>query len=619
MKYSELASNLISKVADDSMKIVLYYKVSNRYWNIGNLKSFKSETEKALSLAIKSKEVYLVAKGNSYLGDYYKTISTKRDIAHAHYMKSARSFYNLNKNKELAEVNLKVARNLSNIGDLGRSEVYTLKALKYFYKSNDYKNEFEAICLLGYISDQLNENDEAVKYMKKAVDIAENNNLGQLSCSLAYNNLGRMLLNENAYVEALAFFQKSLKYKNLKQEDIILYSVLLENIAEIYEETKIGDGRVEELFIKSLKIKDSMQIDQVNTRIHLSQYYRRSNQMSKGYSQAQQALFYAKKGNRPHEKIAALKNLIQFNTNKEKYLSDLAKLYDMVTVDDRKLKNNLSRVEYETNEVIEEKEKAIRQKRTMLGLSIFILVVSGFIFFIRHQRTKQKQIQLQNDQQYANEEIYRLMLDQQRRFEEIRQDEKNRIARDLHDSVMNRLASTRLNLFVLSRKTDIETIEKCLPYIAEIQDIEKEIRDISQNLSLEKIVQKNKFQMLINDLIEKHRSISTMFFLVEFDELFNWDELDTKVKIHIYRIIQEVIQNAMKYSGANTISLSFKFSDNALTVDINDNGKGFKLNKVKRGMGIKNILFRGKEISAKIDIKSNKNGTKISVVIPIYL
>ena len=75
------------------------------------------------------------------------------------------------------------------------------------------------------------------------------------------------------------------------------------------------------------------------------------------------------------------------------------------------------------------------------------------------------------------------MLAQKAKEDEARQTEKKRIARELHDGIMNKLSSTRLNLAILSKKTDTETIQKCLTYINQINQIETDIRNISHDLN----------------------------------------------------------------------------------------------------------------------------------------
>src|SRR5690606_36066512 len=104
--------------------------------------------------------------------------------------------------------------------------------------------------------------------------------------------------------------------------------------------------------------------------------------------------------------------------------------------------------------------------------------------------------------------IYHLISEQQNNISHGRQEEKKRIARELHDGVMNRLASTRLNLFILNKKRDDETIDKCLSLIDNIQDIEKEIRQVAHDLDSEIFSGNKSFNILLEALFDEVRSVS---------------------------------------------------------------------------------------------------------------
>jgi len=114
-------------------------------------------------------------------------------------------------------------------------------------------------------------------------------------------------------------------------------------------------------------------------------------------------------------------------------------------------------------------------------------------------------MRLLQDQQKANEEIYQLLQNQQNKMDEGRQLEKKRIAQDLHDGIMNRLASTRLNLHVIAENSETETIKKCLPFIDGIQEIEKEIRNIAHDLNSNVFSNKASFIGIIESFIEEQK------------------------------------------------------------------------------------------------------------------
>jgi signal transduction histidine kinase len=292
---------------------------------------------------------------------------------------------------------------------------------------------------------------------------------------------------------------------------------------------------------------------------------------------------------------------------------------------ERAVRNKFARIEFETDEIISqkntieaEKNKISVQRWVILGFSLIGILVLALLYLTKMQHAKNKELKYEKQQQIANEEIYQLMLDQQSNIDEGRKKEKKRISQELHDGVMSRLTSTRLNLFVLSKKTDPETIQKCLMHIADIQNIEKEIRSISHDLAQDKFIGKDSFKIIIESLFDSQKSISTTAFDLKIDKSINWELVESATKMHIYRICQEAIQNIHKYANAKKCKVTFENSDNQLQIKIKDDGVGFDSEKSASGIGIKNMNSRIESINGKINIESKiGKGTLLNLEIPI--
>ncbi|AUX18305.1 response regulator transcription factor family protein [Flavobacterium columnare] len=209
------------------------------------------------------------------------------------------------------------------------------------------------------------------------------------------------------------------------------------------------------------------------------------------------------------------------------------------------------------------------------------------------------------------------MLQQQHLINDTRQQEKKRISQELHDGVMSKLTSTRLNLFILSKRQDPETIQKCLKHIENIQNIEKELRNISHDLNQDTFLEKESFKLIIQNLFEDYCNAINIEYILEMDPNIIWEAIETSTKIDIYRILQESLQNTYKYSHATLIILSIKRVLDRLIIDIEDNGVGFDINKVKEGIGIKNINSRAKSMNGEVKFYSTINkGTHINLSLP---
>jgi signal transduction histidine kinase len=212
------------------------------------------------------------------------------------------------------------------------------------------------------------------------------------------------------------------------------------------------------------------------------------------------------------------------------------------------------------------------------------------------------------------------MLAQKAIEEETRQAEKKRIALELHDGIMNKLASTRLNLFILSQKNDPETIASCLVHISQIHNIEQEIRNIAHDLNKDVFEETNSFITLIKDFITDQNTTAKAHYALELAHDIDWSSISSEIKMNMFRIIQEASHNANKYSNANNLTIAIVQDFNNICMSIADNGVGLDPKTSKGGIGIQNMRQRIHLLKGKFTINSKeKNSTYINISIPMLL
>jgi signal transduction histidine kinase len=285
---------------------------------------------------------------------------------------------------------------------------------------------------------------------------------------------------------------------------------------------------------------------------------------------------------------------------------------------ERNFRDKFARIAYETDEISQEKETAIKQKWIIVTIAGVIIVIIVLLLIITRQRSKQKELQFQQLQQKANGEIYHLMLAQKAKEDEARQTEKKRIARELHDGIMNKLSSTRLNLAILSKKTDTETIQKCLTYINQINQIETDIRNISHDLNQDVFQEEDSFRKMIEDFVNQQNTTSKTHYELELDNDIDWNAISSEIKMHLYRIIQEASHNINKYGQAKKASISLVLDAPNICMAITDNGIGFDTSVSSKGIGIQNMQTRVKLLNGKFSIRSTKRDTTcVNIAIPI--
>lgn len=175
------------------------------------------------------------------------------------------------------------------------------------------------------------------------------------------------------------------------------------------------------------------------------------------------------------------------------------------------------------------------------------------------------------------------------------EEERKRIAIAVHDDIGNRLNILSLWL----NNLDIEDASASEVISNQISELIDNTRSISHSLypvNLEKLGLILYIEELITNLSAK---ISISLYLSS-----QYLKKNLFVEVQIYRIIQEFTTNVIKHSGANRIDILIKEFDHFTGIVITDNGRGFEYEKVKKGMGIKNIESRIKSMSAEFKWKS---------------
>jgi signal transduction histidine kinase len=193
--------------------------------------------------------------------------------------------------------------------------------------------------------------------------------------------------------------------------------------------------------------------------------------------------------------------------------------------------------------------------------------------------------------------------------------ERERIERDLHDTVSQTVFSTRLIAEILPElwKKDRKEAKKQLENLKILaEESLTDMRRILLELKPDSFEEED-LEDLIGQIIKSARLRSNMD--IKIKVIGEKADLDARVKEALYRISQESINNSIKHSGASKLNIELKFLPENLNLKIEDNGNGFNTEKIdKNKYGLYIIKERAKTIGALIDIKSNKGkGTKTTL------
>ncbi|WP_340199303.1 tetratricopeptide repeat protein [Ascidiimonas sp. W6] len=615
INYAKEAFNKSKELAQDSIYIKSGFNLARALFS-NDKEEFKRFTLIIKNYSEKVKDSFGIGKASSYLGNYYYNIS-KNDSAYFHFYEATKMLRKIKKERELADALLNMSIIQKNEKDFIAGEVASIEAIPIYKKLKDDEQLSSVYNNLGIISNELKDYDKAIEYHNKSLDYAKIAGVGSKSEITSLNNLGVVYQNLEMYAKAIEYYEKALSFEKIDTLHTKQYAMLLDNLS--YAQLLLGETQgLPEFFLYSLKIRDSIGDvpGQIINNVHIAEFYLSQQDTLSAKKYVTDALTLAEDTQSYGDMLTPLKLLSDIDNGKDgwKAAKQHMEISESLQEAERKIRNKFARIRFETDQIEQKNKEISKQKDLFIGISAVLLMFGIFIYIIRKQQEKNKELKFSKAQQEKNEEIYNLMLSQQQKLEEGRQQEKKRISQELHDGVLSKLFGTRLNLDSLNLRNDEQTIQTRTKYIDELKSIEQEIRQISHDLNTEIYDSNLGYTEVISNLISSQAQLGNLEYKFQSDSHISWETMSNKVKIHLYRIIQEALQNINKHANARNIKLTFKKNDDSLQIDISDDGVGFDSNKIKNGIGLKNIKSRVKEIGGKLQLNSAVGGgTNISI------
>lgn len=241
---------------------------------------------------------------------------------------------------------------------------------------------------------------------------------------------------------------------------------------------------------------------------------------------------------------------------------------------------------------------------------VVVLITGLFFFVIIYQRKMIKnQVQLRRLEDVQQQELLKAVIETQ-------ETERKRLAEDLHDSVGQVLSAIKLKLHRLDKLNEVEGVNELLVDTRKLTDeCIQEIRNIIHNV----------LPPVLTDfgLIDALKALCTKMdentsIQVTFSKKLDDMRFPSQIELTLYRIAQELFGNAVKHSEATSIHVDLSKQGNTVVMSFRDNGKGFDIDSVKHGFGLKNLRSRASLINGKIDIYSKpSSGTVTTINVPL--
>ena len=197
------------------------------------------------------------------------------------------------------------------------------------------------------------------------------------------------------------------------------------------------------------------------------------------------------------------------------------------------------------------------------------------------------------------------------------ENERQRIAKDLHDGVGQMMSAAKMNLSAFESEINFageqkRSFEKVIQLVDESC---REVRNVS-HIMMPNALMKNELSAAIREFVDKldKKSLQVQVYTEGLDQY-----VDANTKLVLYRVLQECVTNVIKHAAATTLDISVIRSTDGIDAMVEDNGKGFDtINKNSfEGIGLKNIRTRVEYLKGTVDIDSiPEQGTVIAIHIP---
>lgn len=243
----------------------------------------------------------------------------------------------------------------------------------------------------------------------------------------------------------------------------------------------------------------------------------------------------------------------------------------------------------------------------ILAVLLGLLGVSAWLRFRLKQKTR-LQNEIMKQQELASKAVI-----------EAEEDERQRIARDLHDGVGQMMSAAKMNLSAFESGLHFnnpeikQSFEKIIGLVDESC---REIRNVSHNMMPNALL-KNNLATAIRDFIDKieTKSLSIHLYTEGLDT-----RLDSNTETVFYRVIQECVNNVIKHANASSLDISIIRDKEGISATIEDNGKGFDTGNKENfdGIGLKNIITRIEYLKGTVEFDSAPGrGTLIALNVPV--
>jgi signal transduction histidine kinase len=473
------------------------------------------------------------------------------------------------------------------LDQLEKSKKYYLMALEISRKNNDRHLLVQSLSGLGTLYKQMHELDTSLAYYNQAYQLVDTN-IKNLQLGDIYANTGAIYHDKGNLDKALPYYQAAFKiYQDVDYPEGIL--ALLNNIGQAY--SSLNKYKEASIYLDS--------------GLRLAIYYKFDTKRNKLLNSISENYYNWGDYKKAYEFLVRHKLLSDsiFNLDNSKMIHELETKYQKQQ--DQALILTL------------EKENLLKtiQKNAILYSAIALIMLALFlVLYLRQRMTKNKIIAEQKIRQLEEEKKFlsaKLLVEGQ-------EEERKRIARELHDGLGVLLSATKMQFtsLKLSLPENKELFDRAVKLLEQASG---DVRKISHNM-MPGLLTKLGFYEAVEDLIDNVKDTPGLHAecIIEGDQ----SRLPENEEIMLYRVVQEMVNNTIKHARAKNITLQVTRAGKELQLIYKDDGVGFDAEKVlaspTASLGLKSIQSRIGFLNGDLRIDSAPGqGVRYTVTVPV--
>ncbi len=471
---------------------------------------------------------------------------------------------------------LRVAKLLNNMGIVHSSMGDKEKAESYYLRSKKMRSDIGDLAGVGATLISLgnlwvkNMPLRAQPYYEEALQIFreadDKKNLGQ-----ALNNIANMYYYNGKYEQSIPLTLEALEIQRSignKQEE----SLVLMNLGYNYMMLDQAE-KAESSFISSLKLaREIGSKDQIaESLIGLGDFYEHFMKFEQANNFRNKYILYSDSLNKGETAQKVVELQLKFETKlKEQQIEPLTRESELATL------------------CLEKQQTTIVKQRSQLVFFLSFFFLFMLMIYGSYKRLKMRK------QQELDATIIREQKAGLKAVVRATANERQRIAKDLHDGVTQTLSGVRLALDRFSQELNFEKDlekERFKQTVEYLGDAGNEIRQIAHQM-MPAVLSKMGLISALQDMLEKSLGHTKFNYQFEFFGMSETYRPHSDIEVNLFRICQELVQNVIKHSGASQVHIQLLKEPGELVLRIADDGMGFESHEVKRGLGLNNIRAR---------------------------